>query len=201
VNYVKYTKTATFLFPLLEIPKQLFTCDVKNVFGKTMMTTRFYNSYIGDNEINNYIEGFIFVVTKAHQDIDYVSFYDTMIAFENYVDDYEKGKYSVFIYTVTEKFLPDYQLILEGKYSKISSEAKKVILQNHFFSGKPYTIPLIFNKSTSLKESWEKRIGESIGSLDVWPIIDIEKEKFCGRDLEDLVKEEQIDIKTIINNE
>ena len=33
----KYTQTSTFLFPLLEIPKQLFRCDVTNNFNKKSM--------------------------------------------------------------------------------------------------------------------------------------------------------------------
>jgi hypothetical protein len=33
MSYVKYNKTSTFLFPLLNIPKGLFYCNVKNSFG------------------------------------------------------------------------------------------------------------------------------------------------------------------------
>ena len=61
MGYVKYTKTATFLFPLLGIPKAIFSCNVKNTFGTTMFTTRFYNAYIGDCKVDNYKEGFVFI--------------------------------------------------------------------------------------------------------------------------------------------
>ena len=30
----KFTKTATFLFPLLDIPKVLFECNIKDKFGR-----------------------------------------------------------------------------------------------------------------------------------------------------------------------
>ena len=47
----KYTQTSTFLFPLLEIPKQLFRCDVTNNFNKRIMTTRFSNAFMWDEDL------------------------------------------------------------------------------------------------------------------------------------------------------
>jgi hypothetical protein len=119
MGYVKYTKTATFLFPLLGIPKAIFSCNVKNSFGTTMFTTRFYNAFIRDCKVDNYKEGFVFVVVRAYQDVDFQCFYDTMGAFENYVDDYERGDYIVFVYSIIDKFKADYKLLMDGKYSKI----------------------------------------------------------------------------------
>lgn len=188
MSYVRYTKTATFLFPLLGIPKGIFSCDIKNSFGATKFTTRFHNAYMGDCKVDDYREGFVFVVVKAYQDVDFDCFYDTMTAFENYVDDYERDSYVVFIYSILDKFKLDYTLIVEGQYSKISSKAKKEILQNNFFSGKPYTLPLILNKSEALKESWEKRLDSALRDQEVWSIIVPEQEKIRDDILEDVVK-------------
>ena len=186
--YVKYTKTATFLFPFIGIPKSIFSCNVKNSFGSTKFTTRFHNAYIGDCQIEDYKEGFVFVVVKAFQDVDFQCFYDTMTAFENHVDDYERGNFIVFVYSVLDKFMADYNLVMDGQYSKVSADAKKAILQNNFFSGKPYTLPLILNKSEALKNSWEKRLDANLYDQEVWSIIMPEKEKMCDEILEELVE-------------
>lgn len=186
--YVRYTKTATFLFPLIGIPKSIFSCNVKNSFGSTKFTTRFYNAYIGDCQVDNYKEGFVFVVVKAFQDVDFQCFYDTMTAFENHVDDYERGKYVVFVYSILDKFMPDYKLVMDGQYSKVSADAKKAILQNNFFSGRPHTLPLILNKAVGLKIGWEKRLDANLYDQEVWPIITPEKEKMCDEILEELVE-------------
>lgn len=190
MSLVKYTKTATFLFPLLQIPKALFTCNVKNAWGKTMFTQRFLNAYLIDNSINAYREDCVFVVLKNYRDADFAAFYDTMLGFPNYKDDYEKDGCLIMVYSVTEELLPDYKLILNGKYSEISAEAKKLILGNHFFSGKAFTLPLILNKSEALKDSWEERLSNpnSIANLydqEVWPIIEIGQDTICANMLKE----------------
>lgn len=190
MSLVKYTKTATFLFPLLQIPRALFTCDVKTAWGKTMFTRRFLNAYLMDDSINAYRENCVFVVLKNYRDADFSAFYDTMLGFPNYKDDYEKDGCLIMVYSVTEELLPDYKLILNGKYSEISAEAKKLILGNHFFSGKAFTLSLILNKSEALKDSWEERLSNpnSIANLydqEVWPIIEIEQDTICANMLKE----------------
>jgi hypothetical protein len=40
----KFTKTATFLFPLLNIPKNIFDCNIKDTWGRVKYTSRFINA-------------------------------------------------------------------------------------------------------------------------------------------------------------
>jgi len=190
MSLVKYTKTATFLFPLLEIPKALFTCDVQTTWGKTMFTQRFINAYLKDDSIGSYREECVFIVVKNYRDIDFDTFYSTMLAFPNYKDDYEKDNCLIMIYSVSEGLLPDYNLILKGKYSEISAAAKKLILSNYFFSGKAFTLPLILNKANALKDSWEDRLSNPnspayLYDQEVWPIIEIEKDTISGNMLKE----------------
>lgn len=190
MSLVKYTKTATFIFPLLEIPKALFTCNVKTAWGKTMFTQRFLNAYLMDDSISAYREHCVFVVVKNYRDADFDAFYTTMLGFPNYRDDYEKDGCLVMVYSLSEELLPDYKMLLKGKYSEISADAKKLILGNHFFTGKAFTLPLILNKSEALKDSWEDRLSapNSIANLydqEVWPIIEIEKDTICANMLKE----------------
>ena len=47
----------------------------------------------------------------------------------SYVDEYEKDGYIVMIFKILEENMNYYNLILEGKYSKLPAEAKKIILK------------------------------------------------------------------------
>lgn len=206
MNYVKYTKTSTFLFPLLEIPKALFHCNIKNNFGQTIMSTRFLNSYLYDVDLNHleYNNGpFIYIVIKPYQDREFETFYSTILSFSNYVDEYEKEGFIIMIFKIPETNLEDYQKVIDGGYSTLSKEAKTLVMQNSFFSGKPYIIPLIFNKSENLKESWEKKLSNdgiingkyvgvdsmvSLGDQEVWSILVKEKESLTREILKELNK-------------
>ena len=108
-------------------------------------------------------------------------FYTTVQAFPNFIDDYDVEGCCVFIFSIPTDFTIDYNLMIQGKYSEISANAKKLILGNHYFPGKAYTLPLILNKAIVLKDSWEDRLS-NVGSpaylydQEVWPIIDSAKE-------------------------
>jgi hypothetical protein len=188
---VKYTKTATFIFPLLEVPKELFTCDIRDIFGRAKFNNRFINAYLYDSNVVKYnsdrLNKFVFIVVRNYRDKNFDTFYSTIIAMGSYVDDYNLDEVLVFIMKIPENNLKDFNLIMKGAYSQISAEAKKLILSNSFFSGKAYTLPLILNKAEVLKNSWEERLSAisddyvSPGNLydqEVWPIIDLEKEIF-----------------------
>lgn len=187
MSYVKYTKTSTFLFPLLEIPRSLFHCKVVSSFGSVIMTNRFLNSYLIDEDLDSeeFNKGpYIFLVIKNYRDPDFEAFYNTLTAFDNFVDEYEKCGFLVVIFKIPDEFLIDYNLLMKGKYSKLSYKAKQSIINNAYYSGsKRITLSLILSKSENLKRSWEKRLSTSKSSVclegkEVWSIINLEKETF-----------------------
>jgi hypothetical protein len=181
MSEVKYTKTASFVFPLLEIPKSLFTCDVRSTFGKLMFTQRFINAYLADSQVTKYNDkDYVFLVVRNFRDLNFDTFYSTMIALPNYVDDYDNRDFLIMVYSVPPSQKENFDLIINGKYSELDAAGKKLILSNSFFSGKPMTLPLILNKATALKVSWEERlslVNEHVYSpaylydQEVWPII------------------------------
>jgi hypothetical protein len=183
MSYVKYTKTSTFLFPLLDISKSLFKCDIKKN-DKQIMTTRFLNAFLNDKDLNNtlYNDGpFVFIVIKPYQDIDFDKFHSDLIVLDNYVDEYIKNNYLVMLFKIKDKYMKDYELILKGKYSKVSKAGKKIINNNSYFSGQSHIVPLILRKAEELKESWQRRLTADnkiidLGDQEVWGILDMEKE-------------------------
>ena len=189
---VKFTKTATFIFPLLEVPKDLFACSIKDMFNRVKFTTRFLNAYLVDPNVNYKSDEenqYVFVVNRNYRDQDFDRFYSTITAMANYIDDYEVKDCLVFVFKIPENHLGNYSKIINGAYSEVDKEAKKLILTNNFYSGKAFTLPLILNKAEVLKQSWEDRlslINEHIYSpanlydQEVWPIIDLEKQVFTS---------------------
>lgn len=163
----KYTKTSTFLFPLLKIPKYTFNCHIENNFHKVLHTTRFINAYLHDNSLPYYSGDCVYLLLENYQDPKFEEFYFTLTSFPNYLDDYESNGYLVAMYSIPEENKKDYDLILEGKYSEISDAAKALIIGNYYYHGAKMTLSLILHKSDALKETWEKTltfIGKDIKS-------------------------------------
>jgi hypothetical protein len=187
----KFSKTSTFLFPLLEIPKQLFHCSIKTKDGYT--NTRFLDSYMWDSELefdfNN--EPYVFIAVKQYQDSNFETFYSTITSFENYIDEYHKGDFYIMIFKIPDSNIDAYNTILEGEYSKLEANYKSLIMKNFFFTGKPTTIPLILNKAYSLKEAWENMLGcdnsvVNLGDQEVWSRILKENEGLSTEKLQTL---------------
>ena len=171
---VTFTKTSTFIFPLLNIPRELFKVNLTD-FGKVKESTRFVNAYIY-NEQKPMYNDHVSIVISNYLDKDYDSFYTELHNHSNYVDEYVSNGTSVMIFEIPEENMVDYQLIKKGKYSQVSEKGKDLILKNFFFDYKPSTIPLIFAKAKPLKASWEKMIESSIEDQEVWSIM-IEQEE------------------------
>lgn len=179
---VKFTKTATFLFPLLGIPKKLFKCNILDRFGRLKYDNRFLNAYLKNTHIEKYDDkDYVFVVMRNYQDVDFDGFCKTLQAFPNYVDEYDVEDCLIMIFSVPEENQADFDLLKQGQYSKISVRCRDLILANNYFFGQIHTLPLILTKAKVLKEMWETRLSEvnsiaDLGNQEVWSIINMEEE-------------------------
>jgi hypothetical protein len=143
------------------------------------VTTRFVNSFVKDSDlgVEKYNKGpYIFIVIKGYQDIDFETFYSTILSYPNYVDEYQKLEFLVMIFKIPDENISDYNKVVTGKYSEISAIGKNLIMGNSYFSGKATTIPLILHKAKSLRDSWEERLSSKdhfvdLADQEVWPII------------------------------
>lgn len=174
---IKFTKTATFIFPLLNISKNLFDCNILDPWGRIKFYSRFLNAYLEDKNIEKYNnKDYVFILVRNYRDAEFDKFYSVIQAFPNYVDDYEIQDCLILVFSIPTNYQKDYNLIIRGLYSETSPDTKKLILTNNYFSGKVFTLPLILNKASVLKNSWEERLSNpgSIADLkeqEVWPII------------------------------
>lgn len=186
----KFSKTATFMFPLLGIEKQLFNCSIKTTNGYT--NTRFLNAYLWDSDLDFEYndEPYLFIAIKPYQDLKYDSFYSTIISFDNYVDEYTKGDFTIMIFRIPDENIEAYDLLMQGKYSELRAAHKSLIMKNFFHTGKPTTIPLILSKSQSLKAGWESLLSyepmdyvAELNDQEVWSIINYDDERLSEKSL------------------
>lgn len=171
-----YTRTATFLFPLLGIYKSIFNVDNQVIGGKSN-DSLFYNAYLSLVGHVSRGSGTVYFLLEAEWNPKAANRLTELLSgYKNYREHFQVGGYIIFVFTVLDQYMRDYELILEGKYSLVSNAGKNIIFQNHFFSGKPHVLPLIMNKSSALKVAWEERLDAQINNQEVWPILQKKKE-------------------------
>jgi len=154
---IKKNKTWDFLLPLVGIP-------LPDYFS-------LYNVYLFDSE-HNVDKYNLFVCFKWH---GHKKFEDSLNIIRHNPQyrgefSYQDGNYIVFILELLEEFKSEYDLFLEGKYSKFSDKAKEIICRHRSSDS---IIKSILNKCNSLKEMWEKDLNIVISdSSELWSIYD-----------------------------
>ena len=87
---MKFTKTATFLFPLLNVPKSLFDCNILDSWGRLKHKSRFLNCYLKNDTISKYKEeNYMYIVVRGYRDTDFDKFYTNLLSYPNFIDYFE----------------------------------------------------------------------------------------------------------------
>lgn len=164
LNTVKTTKTTDFLLPLLGK-------------SKTWYAPLLVNAYLSDSGVNIKHPNSISVLIKFSGNIKFDIIADYLKDLDTYIDSYDiiDGQFVMFVIGIPDEFLEDYFLILKGKYSEISQQAKTLLLQGR---GTQSPMPFILRKDEQLKQHWEETLSTRLGDLDVWSIFEIEEEIF-----------------------
>jgi hypothetical protein len=195
----KKTHTELFLRPMLGINEAYLSR-----FG-------YVNAYLKDIDHEPEYESAIYLLFRPAD----LQLFDKFIQAEKrrvgnlFLEDYDCGYgYVVLVYKIPDQYRGDYNLFLEGKYSKFSRELIEIF---------PETVPRkdewgyekldhslyfhIFNKSKAMKNYWEEKIGVELSSdAEYWSIPDTS----TSRVSEETGKrggKEVLDIKYIINKE
>lgn len=106
----------------------------------------------------------------------------TKLLIEEY--DYPKG-YVIVVYRFPEEFIPDYELFLEGKYSKFSEHYKNAFpktiwIENEYgLKSEKFTFHhLVFMKHLIIREYWYDKLGIDIPKDgEYWTKPDIEEKE------------------------
>jgi hypothetical protein len=174
-NFSNKTCTSLFLVPLLGIDKEAL-----DEFGFVM-------GYLDDVNHEIHYEESIYLLFKPKNLEEFNLFVrnETQNPARSLVDDYDyEGGYAVLVYRIPQRFLQDYQLFLEGKYSKFSESAKRmfpaeVIIVSQDGSRRRVSsfAYRIFDKEDSMKRWVEEIIGEELDkNAEYWTIPDLDRE-------------------------
>ena len=164
-----FTKTATFVFPLLGISKATFKCE-KTTFSKTETLSRFNNAFLHDGISGKY-DNHVSILINNYRDVKFDDFYTNVSSHETFVDSYEIDEALIMVFAIPEDKMDDFNCILEGRYSEISPDSKQLIISNHFFDNSSTVIPMILHKSDALRKIWEDKIGVSLEGREVWGVM------------------------------
>ena len=183
---MKKTKTTDFILPLLGKPITFYFPYLQNAYIYNLENVN--SSILKNNNIKDIIEPTIMVILRWNGHINYEKIVTFFTNNDLYTGEFEfkKGLYNVFLMNIPTKFKNDFYLILEGKYSKISFEAKQLISL-----GRPKTSVMIqvLTKADSLKKAWEKKLKCKIKpDQELWDKFKFVEETFIQNEFEKVIE-------------
>lgn len=146
----------------------------------------FLAAYLDDVNHEIHYEEAIYMLFKPEDTLAFQKFLENeykkaSLILEDY--DYEGG-YVIVVYRIHEKYLPEYQLFLEGKYSKFSQGYINMFPTDILVEDSRGLTTMskslhyhIFNRTKEIKEYWEKKVGQSIpDDMELWSSPDMDRE-------------------------
>lgn len=163
--------TTVFIVPTLGIEK-----DTLNSHG-------FISGYLDDYEHDLDYEDVVYLLFKPLNLEKFKLFLNEIYEKNSLIlEDYNTEKDEIIIiFKLSEKYKKDYELILAGKYSKVSEEFKDNFPKTVIINGiqKPSLQTMIFNKDPQLAKYWNDFLGTDLiitNNLELWPGVDLKKE-------------------------
>lgn len=178
---LKKTISTVFMVPTLGIAKE------------TLRDNGFINAYEYDEEQDNIYPDSVYLLFKPTDFHSFRAFLqEEYERTTNIIDDYDYGKgFVVVVYKLNNKFLDDFKLIKNGRYSKTSKPFQALypkttkILKEGKFSEEISLQVRIFNKTQDLFDFWEEKIGKSLDEKqEVWQAYDRTREVLTAQKLE-----------------
>jgi len=168
---------------------------------RALLKYGFINAYLADIDSEIEYRDCIYLLFRPDSIEKFEAFYMRERESKNFVTQYDyEGGYIVLVYSILDKYKSDYNLFLEGKYSKFSEEYKetfpkfvKVINSETGITESQISLQFhILNKSVALKNMWEEELKVKFKDLgedmEVWGKYDIHKETL---DIEQIRKEQR----------
>lgn len=166
INEFDLNETSIFVTPLVLLTNDLANLDC------------FINSYIRHYKYENYIGDQLYFIYR-YSPFDYydkiVSYFKNHPRFVEYFKDQDK-RFDVFTIEIPKQYTNDVKLLMKGKFSKISNNAKMKILSYHKL-GINSPIYDVLYRTDKLKKEKEKELGVIIpDDIDLRSIPSLEKE-------------------------
>lgn len=147
----------------------------------------FLAAYLDDINHSVHYENALYVLFKPEKQDEFHKFLTNEHAKNGLVlEDYDyEGGYTVIVYLFAEKFMPEYELFLQGKYSQFRPEYTKLFPKTAKVLDPQFGIEVtktslqqhIFTRSKLIKKYWEKKIGQKLpDDMELWSSPDMSKE-------------------------
>lgn len=183
----KENVSTVFLLPGIEIKNEL-----KNMF----YTFGFENTFLTCKPLE-YPWPVLYILFKPSViDLEFTRFADELQKNPNFIEVIDAGRNKVlFVYRVPNRFKKDYQLFIDGKYSKLSEEYRKCFVMEQpridpitnkpIKDGGRYVMEYtdfyhIFHRTDHIKAVWAERLGydddEILDDMEMYDRQDVTKE-------------------------
>lgn len=146
----------------------------------------FISAFVDDLDCDIHYEDSVYLLFKPEKVSEFKRFVEdehkrSVLLIGEY--DYEGG-YTVLVYKFNEKYMEEYKLFLQGKYSKFSQEYVGLFASDIWVQDEDGLDMLkkslqyhIFTRSDAIRKYWEKKIGEKLPEdMELWSAPDMNKE-------------------------
>lgn len=181
-------KSAIFVLPML-------ADKCREFHGVNLPQSQFRNCFIGDKSKN--ISNRILLLYRFSAESAYLNFENRLETHEQFETRYEVDKFhTMFVFKIPENRQEDYNKIILGKYSNVSEDYKKHILNFHGLKSESNTGGVLY-KTEAKKDLLEAKINEGLPK-DQWTKIPagVELEEAFNEEIECF--QEKYKIKTVL---
>lgn len=150
INEFEDTMSSTYILPLLGLKKEYLLLDIN-----------FINAYIEHSNFKHNLGEYIYLIYRYIPIPYYAKFIEILQKQKgclSYLRDLDK-RFDCFVFKTDEKFINDVKLLLKGKYSKISEDAKKLILNFHNQTNPETPLAQILYKGNLRRNELESTFG------------------------------------------
>jgi hypothetical protein len=160
----RLTKSSLFLLPMLGGTRRLF-----------MYNKLFVNAFIAAEQH----EDCIALLYRFSGDTIFLKFEQALKKFNSFRDTFDPSPYFVmFIFNVPDSYRNEYDLYIDGKYSKFSPEFKSRIMEFHGFNIHGEMAQILFQDEKRRLRLQEELDAEIEPGSELLSIIDVEEETF-----------------------
>lgn len=145
----------------------------------------FIAAYLDDVNHGVHYEESVYLLFKPEDPVKFEEFLIAEHSTESkLIEEYDYGGgYTILVYKIMEKYLPEYQYFLQGKYSKFSTTYIN-LFPTHIYVDSNGIKTLkeslhyhVFNRTKEIRAYWERKIGEKIPEdMELWSSPDMDKE-------------------------
>lgn len=138
LDVTKKTKAFTYLMPALG-------------HKITPFAHKIVNAFFGDEEYPE-LDNHIFVLYRFYGSIEFIKYEEDLEREPSFVKSYDPDKKHVMkVFKVPERFEKDYELLKDGKYSKISDDFKTRIIAFHRLPPEHPVVDVLYKREAAFK--------------------------------------------------